>query len=153
MAIYQSNHDFRRMEVSDIDRVIVNERSSYSHPWKEAIFRDCLRANHECWVLSWFGDVVGHSVLSAAAQEAHLLNVCIHPEQQGNGLGRDLVKFMIDCARSKKAKRIFLEVRASNIVAYKLYESIGFNEIGVRENYYPAYIGREDAIVLGKELL
>ena len=60
---------------------------------------------------------------------------------------------MIDCARSKKAKRIFLEVRASNIVAYKLYESIGFNEIGVRENYYPAYIGREDAIVLGKELL
>ena len=153
MTIDQLNHQFRRMQPSDIDRVIVNERGSYTHPWTEAIFRDCLRANHECWVLSFFGDVVGHSVLSSAVEEAHLLNVCIHPEQQGNGLGRELVKFMIDCARSKKARRIFLEVRASNIVAYKLYESIGFNEIGIRENYYPAYIGREDAIVLGKELL
>ena len=153
MDVDQSNRHFRRMQVRDIDQVIINERGSYSHPWTEGIFRDCLRANYECWVLSASGAVVGHSVLSAAAQEAHLLNVCIQPEQQGNGLGRDLVNFMIDCARNKKAKRIFLEVRASNIVAYKLYESIGFNEIGIRENYYPAYIGREDAIVLGKELL
>ena len=153
MGIDQSNRNFRRMQVRDINQVISNERGSYSHPWTERIFRDCLRANHECWVLSSFGNVVGHSVLSAAAQEAHLLNVCIQPAQQGNGLGRDLVNFMIDCARNKEAKRIFLEVRASNIVAYKLYESIGFNEIGIRENYYPAYIGREDAIVLGKELL
>ena len=88
-----------------------------------------------------------------AVGEAHLLNVCIHPDHQGNGFGRQLVKFLIDCARLKNAQRVFLEVRPSNLVAYKLYESIGFNEIGIRENYYPSYLGREDALVLGKELL
>ena len=153
MVIAQPNHDIRRMVLSDIDRVIFNERSSYTHPWTEAIFRDCLRAKHECWVLYYIGNAIGHSVLSVAAQEAHLLNVCIHPDLQGKGFGRELVAFMLDCARAKGAAQVFLEVRASNIGAYKLYESIGFNEIGVRENYYPAYIGREDALVLGKELL
>ena len=68
MDVDQSNRHFRRMQVRDIDQVIINERGSYSHPWTEGIFRDCLRANHECWVLSAFGAVVGHSVLSAAAQ-------------------------------------------------------------------------------------
>ena len=97
--------------------------------------------------------MIGHGILSVAADESHLLNVCIHPDQQGNGYGRILVEFMIECARLKNAQSLFLEVRPSNMVAYKLYEALGFNEIGIRENYYPAYIGREDALVLAKELL
>ncbi len=48
---------------------------------------------------------------------------------------------------------MFLEVRPSNQVACNLYEDLGFNEVGIRENYYPAYVGREDALVLAKELL
>ena len=51
------------------------------------------------------------------------------------------------------SERVFLEVRTSNVTAYNLYESLGFNEIGVRPGYYPAYIGREDALVLAKEFL
>ncbi len=153
MAIVALDHEFRPMEVSDLDRVLVNERRGYNHPWSEGVFRDCIRSNYECWVVENLSRLVGHGILSEAAGEAHLLNVCIHPGHQGNGLGRQLVEFMIDCARSKNAQRVFLEVRPSNHVAYKLYESIGFNEIGVRENYYPSYVGREDALILGKELL
>ena len=153
MAIVALDHEFRPMEVSDLDRVLVNERRGYTHPWSEGIFRDCIRSKYECWVLEYVGRLIGHGILSVAAGEAHLLNVCIHPDQQGNGLGRQLVGFMIECARLNKAQRVFLEVRPSNLVAYKLYESIGFNEIGIRENYYPSYVGREDALVLGKELL
>lgn len=153
MAIVALDHEFRPMEVSDLDRVLVNERRGYTHQWSEGIFRDCIRSKYDCWVLEYVSRVIGHGILSVAAGEAHLLNVCIHPDQQGNGFGRQLVEFMIECARLNKAQRVFLEVRPSNLVAYKLYESIGFNEIGIRENYYPSYVGREDALVLGKELL
>ena len=56
-------------------------------------------------------------------------------------------------AKVKQAQTMFLEVRPSNLIAYKLYETLGFNEVGIRENYYPAFTGREDALVLAIELL
>ena len=153
MAIVALDHKFRRMELADLGAVLVNEREGYTHPWSDGIFRDCIRSGYECWLVEYAGRMVGHGILSVAAGESHLLNVCIHPDCQGYGLGRFLVEFMIDCARLKNAQSVFLEVRPSNVVAYKLYESLGFNEIGIRENYYPAHVGREDAVVLGKELL
>ena len=96
---------------------------------------------------------LGHGVLSVAAGEAHLLNVCVHPDCQGNGFGRNIVEYLITRARQGEATTMFLEVRPSNQVACNLYEDLGFNEVGIRENYYPAYVGREDALVLAKELL
>ena len=64
-----------------------------------------------------------------------------------------LVMRLIDAARWHRAERIFLEVRPSNLAAQHIYETIGFNEIGRRPNYYPARNGREDAIVMAMELL
>ncbi len=92
--------------------------------------------------------LLGHGVLSIAAGESHLLNVCIAPEFQGEGLGRILVEHMLKCAENKGAARTFLEVRPSNIVAIKLYHSTGFIQIGERSGYYPGHEGREDALVL-----
>jgi len=92
-------------------------------------------------------------VLSVAAGEAHLLNVCVAPRLQGEGHGRRLMKRLIDLARWHQAQRIFLEVRPSNPRAIRLYHDLGFNEIGRRPNYYPARQGREDALVLALELL
>ena len=106
-----------------------------------------------CWVLEVSGGIVGHGILSVGAGEAHLLNVCVNPYFQGNGYGRVLVEHMVSQARSQAAISMFLEVRASNQVAYQLYEKLGFNEVGVRENYYPAFVGREDALVLAIELI
>ncbi|MFN8901906.1 MAG: ribosomal protein S18-alanine N-acetyltransferase, partial [Lysobacteraceae bacterium] len=85
--------------------------------------------------------------------EAHLLTLCIDPVQQGRGLGRRLLRRMIDLARWHMADRVFLEVRPSNPTAIALYRSEGFNEIGTRPRYYPAKDGREDAIVMAMELL
>lgn len=153
MATVALDHEFRPMGIADLEYVLVNERRGYTHPWAEGIFRDCIKSGYDCWVLEYAGMVIGHGILSVAADESHLLNVCVHPDQQGNGFGKTLVEFMIECARLKNAQSLFLEVRPSNLAAYKLYQSLGFNEIGIRENYYPAYIGREDALVLGKELL
>ena len=144
--------EFRPMRIDDLERVVVNETRSYAYPWTRGIFADCLDSTHECWVVLRKREIVGHGVLSIAAGEAHLLNVCVRREDQGNGFGRQLVRHMLDRALARGADVVFLEVRPSNHVAGALYESLGFNEIGRRKNYYPAAHGHEDARVLAIQL-
>lgn len=143
----------RAMQEHDLDRVMQIELSAYEFPWTRGIFRDCLRGGYGCWVLDRQGVVIGYGVLNVAAGEAHILNVCITPDAQGEGHGRQLVRRLIDLARWHRAERVFLEVRPSNPIAIRLYDSLGFNEIGRRPRYYPGHDGREDAIVMAQELL
>jgi ribosomal-protein-alanine N-acetyltransferase len=153
MSSVQLDYEFTRMELTDLPVVLQNERRAYTHPWTEGIFRDCISGDYETWLFVFERQKIGHGVLSAAAGEAHLFNVCINPSFQGNGFGHILVEYMLQRARFRKARSVFLEVRPSNVVAYKLYENLGFNEIGIRREYYPAFTGREDALVLAKELV
>jgi ribosomal-protein-alanine N-acetyltransferase len=100
------------------------------------------------------GAIVGYGVLSIAAEEAHVLNLCTAPECEGHGLGGRMLQALLRIARGGGAQRVFLEVRPSNPRAIALYERSGFNEIGRRPRYYPAAAnGREDAIVMAMELL
>jgi len=145
--------ELRAMHVDDLDDVTAIETAAYEFPWTHGIFRDCLRAGYECWILQRSEEIVGYSVLSIAAGEAHLLNACIVPAHHGRGYGRHLVRRMIEIARWHRVQRLFLEVRPSNAAAVVLYQSMGFNEIATRPNYYPARQGREDAIVMAMELL
>ena len=91
--------------------------------------------------------------ISVAADEAHVLNVCITPERQGRGYGRHLLRALVKLAGDHGAARIFLEVRPSNPAAIALYHEEGFNEIGRRPRYYPSKDGREDALVMAMELV
>lgn len=144
---------FRVMNLADLDAVLAIERSNYPFPWTLGIFRDCLHVGHECWVLVQRDEIIGYGVLSAAAGEAHILNVSVVSQQQRQGHGRRMVLRLLDLARWHRVMRVFLEVRPSNAHACVLYESLGFNEIGRRPSYYPAARGREDAIVMAMELL
>ncbi|WP_339830099.1 ribosomal protein S18-alanine N-acetyltransferase [uncultured Arenimonas sp.] len=141
------------MKQADVEAVSAIEKRAYPFPWSPGIFRDCLRAGHHCWLLESPQVLLGYGVLSAAAGEAHLLNLCIAPEHQGHGHGRRLLARMIDLARWNRAAQVFLEVRPSNPRAIALYREYGFNEIGLRPNYYPSSKGREDAIVMAMELV
>ncbi len=153
VAILKEEHPaLRAMRLDDIETVARIEGEAYEVPWTLGIFRDCLRAGYECWVLAQGEALIGYAVLSVAAGEAHLLNVCVGRGQEGRGHGTRLVRRMIDLARWHHADRMFLEVRPSNTRAIRLYDHIGFNEIGRRPNYYPAKRGREDAIVRAIEL-
>ena len=143
----------RPLHERDLATLIQIENRAYPFPWTEGIFRDCLRAGYECWVLEDAGQILGYGVLSSAAGEAHLLNVCVNPDWQGRGLGRLLVRRLLDLARWHHAQQVYLEVRPSNPGAIALYVSEGFSEIGRRVSYYPAPAGREDAIVMGLQLL
>ncbi len=143
----------RAMQDRDVDAVLAIEQRAYAFPWSAGIFRDCLRAGYGCWVLEHdAGHLLGYAILSVAAGEAHILNVCVDPAAQGRGHGRRLVTRLLDLARWHGARRVFLEVRPSNPVAIALYASLGFAEIGRRPRYYPAAGGREDAVVMGREL-
>lgn len=145
--------EMRPLRAEEIPQVAALEARAYEFPWSEGIFRDCMRAGYNCWALVREEVVIGYGVLSVAAGEAHVLNVCVSPDVQGHGHGRRLMRRLIDLARWHRAERVFLEVRPSNPRAIQLYHSLGFNEIGRRPNYYPATRGREDAIVMALELL
>ncbi|NYZ62290.1 ribosomal protein S18-alanine N-acetyltransferase [Luteimonas deserti] len=142
----------RPMRTQDLDAVMAIERRAYPFPWTRGIFDDCLRAGYPAWVLLGGDGLVGYGVLSIAAGEAHVLNVCVDPGMQSRGLGRKLFRALIDDATRLGAARVFLEVRPSNPAAIALYHDEGFNEIGRRPRYYPAHDGREDAIVMAREL-
>ena len=142
----------RPMREDDLVAVHAVEERAYEFPWTLGIFRDCLRADYPAWVLDDGGVIVGYVLMSIAAGEAHILNVCVAPEHQGRGLGRKLVRSIMHVARGRGAERVFLEVRPSNVGAIALYHDEGFNEIGRRPRYYPAKDGREDAIVMAMEL-
>lgn len=143
----------RAMSADDLEAVIAIELAAYEFPWTPGIFADCLRAGYRAWVVDQGGMVCGYGLLSAAAGEAHVLNVCIDPGQRRNGLARLLMARLLDDARALGAQRVFLEVRPSNTGAVALYEDLGFNLVSRRPNYYPAAHGREDALVMAMELL
>ena len=151
-AVSRPHSEIRAMRPEDLDAVAALEARSYEFPWSRGIFSDCLRAGHPCWVLWLDGQVAGYGILSIAAGEAHVLNLCIGSGWQGQGLGRRLLMRLLDVIRWSGAERVFLEVRPSNPVAQHLYRSAGFAEIGRRPRYYPAREGREDAIVMELEI-
>lgn len=143
---------FSAMTFGDLATVMMIERRAYEFSWTEGIFRDCIRAGYYCVLLTRGRDVFGYGVMTVAAQEAHLLNLCVDPDRQGRGHGRLLLQHLLTRARALGAWRMLLEVRASNLIAQALYERSGFVEIGIRRGYYPDHLGREDAIVLTRPL-
>jgi len=144
---------FRPMLYADLREVIAIEKRAYEFAWTEGIFRDCIRVGYHCRVLEVpHGLIQAYGVMSAAAGEAHILNLCVRPELQGRGLSRHVLGHLLDLAHDHAVQTVFLEVRPSNSHAVRLYTSAGFCEIGLRIGYYPAARGREDAMVMAKEL-
>ena len=143
----------RAMREGDLDAVVTIERRAYPFPWTRGIFRDCVLAGHQALLALEDDRPAGYAVMSIAAGEAHVLNLCISPAAQSKGSGRRMLARLLDLARWHRAERIFLEVRPSNAHAIRIYDRLGFNEIGKRPNYYPAKRGREDAVVMAMELL
>lgn len=142
----------RELREDDLDAIMAVELRCYTHPWTAGIFRDSLRVGYSCWGCFLGDQLLGYGIMSVAAGEAHLLNICIDPPRRGQGLARRLIQRLITLARERDADTLFLEVRAGNRVAQGLYESLGFNEIGLRRGYYPARDGREDALLFAKVL-
>jgi ribosomal-protein-alanine N-acetyltransferase len=142
----------RRLNPGDLDRVIEIELSAYPYPWTRGIFEDCLRVGYDCWGLQLGPDLVGYSIQTQAAGENHLLNLCIAPGHQGQGLGKIMLDHAIRLARMQHCFCIFLEVRPSNPAGIRLYQRNGFEIVGERPGYYRSDEGRENALVMKLDL-
>jgi len=142
----------RTMKQEDLVHVSDIERRSYEFPWSHGVFRDCLLAGYQCVVLERDREVAGYGILSVAAGEAHILNLCIEPSFRSHGYGERLLDDILFRARTSSVREIFLEVRPTNVYALALYKKKGFHLVANRPAYYQAREGREDASVLAKKL-
>ncbi len=145
--------EIRAMQDADVPAVAAVERASYQFPWSEGIFRDCVRVGYLCRVVEVSDVIIGHGIVSTGAGEAHILNVCVRPEFRCRGVGRQLLRYLLERSRALGMAEAFLEVRPSNTTAIRLYQSLGFEQVGVRRGYYQAANGREDAAVLRLALI
>jgi ribosomal-protein-alanine N-acetyltransferase len=152
-AVIESLPDgLRPMRVEDLDAVMEIEHAVYPFPWTKGIFHDCIRVGYQCDVYQNNGEILAYSVLSIAAGEAHLLTFSVAPEHQNKGLGKMMLQNVTDEATFSNVQSVLLEVRPSNHTAIHLYQKMGFIEVGIRPDYYPDENGREDALIMAREL-
>ena len=159
---------FAPMLQEDLDAVCEVEKSAYAHPWSHKHFADSLASGYPAilllgearerelvWPSRAGGRVLlGYVVAMPGVEEVHLLNITVSPQHQRQGWARCLLDGLVLWSRGQRAESLWLEVRAGNAPARGLYDSYGFQAVGVRKRYYPAgQFGREDAVVMSLGLV
>jgi len=140
----------RPMRIADLDEVISIEQQAYDFPWSRGNFMDSMSAGYTLMALTFDKVVVGYFVLMKILDECHLLNIAVSRSERGKGWGTFLMEWCCNHVQGLGCEGLLLEVRPSNESAKHIYEKLGFRLVGVRKNYYPALVGREDALVLFK---
>ena len=144
--------DYSYLDFNHLDSVLEIERESNPYPWTARNFSDCIEKGYYSMVLEDKEKFVGFAIMAISSEESHLLNIGVNRDFRGSGFGEQILKKMIIAAEVMGSKKIILEVRVSNKIAYRLYEKLGFHEIGERKKYYRLPEGREDAYVMSKTL-
>jgi ribosomal-protein-alanine N-acetyltransferase len=136
----------------DLAEVVKIENRCHLTPWTNKNFIDSYNAKNLFKVLKNENDIIGYYIALFALDECELLNITITSELQKKGFGELMLKDLFSESREAKIVNIFLEVRRSNLSAIRLYKKNGFNEIGIRNNYYQNKDDKEDAILMGLAL-
>lgn len=144
----------RPMLIEDIDNVHAIESVAHRAPWSREILRDCVLVKYDCRILEIDDNsapILASYIVSRYDQNTcHVLNLCVAPDLQGKGYGQFLLQNLIDSQSGTMINRIILEVRPSNAVALHLYQKMGFQQAGVKKDYYQDAQGIEDGVVLEK---
>ena len=143
-----SDYTIRLMNTEDLDQVMEVESNSFSIPWSRDAFFNEIETNHFATyiVIEEDGKVIGYCGVWIIVDEAHITNIAVLPSYRGQGLGDKLMRSMIEIAKEMGARTMTLEVRVSNTPAQSLYRKFGFQEGGIRKNYYSD--NQEDALVM-----
>ncbi len=128
------------------------EQRSHAFPWSEKTFASNQGERYLNFRLDVADEMAAFAITQVVLDEATLFNIAVDPAWQRRGLGRQLLTHLIGELEQRDVLTLWLEVRASNVAAIALYESLGFNEVTVRRNYYPTADGREDAIIMALPL-
>ncbi|WP_158678972.1 ribosomal protein S18-alanine N-acetyltransferase [Pseudoalteromonas sp. T1lg75] len=143
-------HRLAPLGEQDVADMMAIERACHSHPWSEKLMRSCLSGRYFCTGLFNDNKLLGFYVAEQAGPDITLMDICVAPSEQGQGLGKVLMRSLIKDSTARNAELMFLEVRESNVAAIALYEAYGFITNGVRKKYYP---DGEDALLMMKPLM
>lgn len=145
---------FEPLNVLWLDTLLPVEQQAYSHPWTRGNFIDAMAAGYETQLLvDAQGGLVGYFVAMIVLDEVHLLNITVAPARQRQGWARILLDALALWSRQRQAQWIWLEVRESNVRARSIYAAHGYQEVGLRKNYYPMHDGpREHAVLMSLKL-
>ncbi|MFQ2245337.1 ribosomal protein S18-alanine N-acetyltransferase [Aeromonas enteropelogenes] len=142
--------EFHPLLESDFELVYPIEQAAHKEPWSQANLLSCFGPRYLNGLMLVDGRPAGFYISDLVAGDSSLMNICVHPDFQGKGLGRALLKEYLARSKAKGAEAWFLEVRASNLAAIGLYESAGFVEYCCRADYYGTGSEREDAILMSR---
>ncbi len=142
------------MEEEDISAVVEIENLCYPNPWREMTFRGELYNQPVSFpfvmVHKYQRRIIGYVIFWCIKDRAMINNIAVHPDFRRMGIAEAVMRQVLDQIRKAKAGLVTLEVRPSNIAARSLYKKLGFEVLGIRENYY--HDPPEDALIMGKFL-
>lgn len=139
----------KNVEISDLDSIVKIEEMSFENPWSRTSFEEELKSKSTTFLVAKINnELVGYIIIRYIDDEGYILNIAVHPEFRSLGIGKLLMKQVLEIANKLKLKNIYLEVRESNIIAKKLYHNLGFIEVGKRKRYYD----NENGIIMWKKM-
>ena len=127
------------MGLNDLEEAYKIELSVNPSPWKYETFLSSFEVGHKGLICKQDNQIIGFIIFSPINPDAHILSISVKKEMQSKGIGTLLLNSMLDQCKVMNYKKIFLEVRASNIKAINFYEKLGFSKDAIRNNYCLLY--------------
>lgn len=148
---------FRPLTPDDLDAMLALEQAAHAHPWSRNVLAGSFGTRYFTGSL-WLPQqqtateagqgLLGYFIADGILDESTLMNICVAPEQQGQGFGRQLLTHYLHLCERQNITQSWLEVRASNMAAQALYQACGYQESGRRRHYYQSVAGAEDAVLM-----
>lgn len=144
--------EYRKMTIEDIPVIVEIEQEAFATPWTQEIFEHEMAGNDYAHYIVAVADdeVIGHFGMWVVLDECHITNVAVRKHMRGHGIGEALMRKAIELCKANEVRLMTLEVRVSNHTAQNLYRKLGFQDGGIRKNYYTD--DHEDALVMWVEL-
>ena len=140
---------YREWQLKDVGEVVELEKKCFSDPWNaDMVLSSFNLPQFVGFVAEDGGKVVGYVGATAVFTDCDVLLVAVAEKYRRQGIAKGLFGKLFDALVSDGGEKVFLEVRNRNRAARECYESLGFSEIGVRNNYY----GDDDAVIMEKDL-
>lgn len=137
----------RRMEERDLDQVAELEQAIFSMPWSRKAFQDSISLAHTLYVVAEDeGKILGYCGCYQMLEEAEITNVAVAEAFRGQGIASRMLETLMSLGEEQGAFAYTLEVRAGNEAAIRLYEKLGFENLGIRKNFYEKPV--EDAVIM-----
>lgn len=146
------SYSIHPLQKEHVDAMYAIESIAHSHPWSKSSLADCFAPLYRILGIFDGEQLLGFAIVQQIVDEVTLHDICVKPDEMGKGLGKLLLDDVIQQAIQHHGACIFLEVRVSNLPAINLYKKAGFEQNGLRKNYYPTPSGKEDAVLMIKQL-